>query len=131
MLFPTSQQILFIHFRLIQTTGGAQGVRDVGALQAAAARPHATFDGGDLYPTPFAKAAAIMESIIRNHPFIDGNKRTAITTAGILLQQHGYRLTASQEELFDFTMEMATGAAEVKQAEAWFRSHATSPCPSG
>ena len=127
MLLPTPQQILFIHFRLIQATGGAQGVRDIGALQAAAARPHATFGGGDLYPTPFAKAAAIMESLIKNHPFLDGNKRTAITTAGILLRQHGYRLVASQEELYDFTMQMATGTAEAKDAERWFRGHAI-PC---
>lgn len=124
MLSPTPQQILFIHFRLIQATGGAQGVRDIGALQAAAARPHATFGGSDLYSTPFAKAAAIMESLIKNNPFLDGNKRTAITTAGILLRRHGYRLEASQEELYAFTMEMATGTAKAKDAEIWFRSHA-------
>lgn len=80
MLSLTPQQILFIHYRLIESTGGAHGVRDIGALQAAAACPSATFDGEDLYPAPFAKAAALMESIIKNHPFVDGNKRTAITS---------------------------------------------------
>lgn len=71
MITLTPQQLLFIHYRLIETTGGGHGVRDLGALQAAAARPLATFDGDDLYPDIFEKAAALMESIIRNHPFVD------------------------------------------------------------
>lgn len=119
----TPQQILFIHYRLIQSTGGAHGVRDVGALKAAAARPQATSDGRDLYPDPFAKASALMESIIKNHPFLDGNKRTAIASASLLLRQYGYNLQCSQEELYHFTITMATGDSTVKDAESWFRSH--------
>jgi death-on-curing protein len=124
MFFLTPQQILFIHYRLIESTGGVHGVRDVGALQAAAARPHATFDGEDLYTDPFSKAAALMESIIKNHPFLDGNKRTAITSASILLRRYGYSVESSQEDLYSFTMNMATGVATAKAAELWFRSHA-------
>lgn len=120
----TPQQILFIHYRLIVSTGGSHGVRDLGALQAAAARPQATFDGNDLYPDPFAKAAALMESIVKNHPFVDGNKRTAITSASLLLRRCGYSVACSQEELYRFTISMATGIAAVKDAELWFRSHA-------
>jgi death on curing protein len=119
----TSQQILFIHFRLIQTTGGSHGVRDLGALQAASARPQATFDGKDLYEDAFSKAAALMESLIKNDPFLDGNKRTAITSAGILLRQFGYYLDSSQEDLYSFTMAMVTGRHSYKDAEAWFRTH--------
>lgn len=119
----TPQQILFIHYRLIESTGGSHGVRDLGALQAAAARPQATFDGKDLYPDSFAKAAALMESIIKNHPFVDGNKRTAITSAGILLGRYGLRIRCTQDELYNFTMSMATGAATFKDAEQWFRSN--------
>jgi len=113
------QQILFIHHRLIATSGGSHGVRDLGALQAAAARPLATFAGRDLYVDPFAKAAALLESLIRNHPFVDGNKRTAITAAALLLRRHGFVLTATQEELYTFTMRMATGAAGQEEASAW------------
>lgn len=122
----TPQQILFIHFRLIETTGGSHGVRDVGALQAAVARPQATFDGEDLYPDPFAKAAALMEPIIKNHPFVDGNKRTAITAAGIFLRRSGYLIETSQDELFRFTLAMATGTSAVKDAETWLRTHTSS-----
>lgn len=124
MDYLTPQQVLFIHYRLIEATGGSHGVRDLGALQAAVARPKATFEGDDLYPDLFAKAAALMESIIKNHPFVDGNKRTAITAAGIFLQRNGCRLQAAQDELYRFTMAMAAGSAKVKDAEEWIRAHA-------
>lgn len=123
MNYLTPQQLLFIHYRLIEATGGSHGVRDLGELQAAAARPQSTFDGDDLYPDLFVKTAALMESIIKDHPFIDGNKRTAITAAGIFLQRNGCRLKATQDDLYHFTMAMATGSGAAKDAEAWFRAH--------
>jgi len=124
MEYLTPQQLLFIHYRLIETTGGSHGIRDLGALQAAAARPQATFAGDDLYPDLFGKAAALMESVIKNHSFVDGNKRTAITAAGIFLHRNGCRLDASLDDLYRFTMAMATGSGGVKEDEAWFRAHA-------
>ncbi|NJC88159.1 MAG: type II toxin-antitoxin system death-on-curing family toxin [Desulfuromonas sp.] len=120
----TPAQLLFLHYRLIVTTGGGHGVRDLGALQAAAARPQATFDRKELYPDLFAKAAALLESLIRNHPFVDGNKRTAIAAAGLLLRRNGYRLTAGQDELYAFTLRMATGAAGQDEARQWLAAHA-------
>lgn len=116
----TPVQILFLHYRLIAATGGGHGIRDLGALQAAAARPQATFDGVELYPDLFAKASALFESLIRNHPFIDGNKRTAVAAAALLLLRNGYRLTSGQEELYAFTMRMATGEAGQEEARQWF-----------
>ena len=124
MNYLTSQQILFIHYRLIETTGGSHGVRDLGALQAAAARPQASFGGEDLYPDLFAKAAAIMESLIKNHPFVDGNKRTAITATGIFLRRNGRLIEASQEELYSFTMAMAAGGAGFGEAKEWLSCNA-------
>jgi len=126
MLYLTPQQTLFIHYRLIETTGGLHGVRDIGALQAAVARPQVTFDNIDLYPDLFAKVAALMESLIKNHPFIDGNKRTAITATGVFLRRNGALLTASQDELYDFTMKMAEGKTGQVEAEAWLRMHTNS-----
>lgn len=84
--YLTPQQVLFIHARLIATTGGEHGVRDVGLLASAVARPQATFDGADLYPDLSEKAAALMDSLTRNHPFVDGNKRTAIAAAALFLR---------------------------------------------
>lgn len=71
------RDVLNIHNILIDKFGGSKGVRDQGSLESAINRPFATFDNQDLYPTPWDKAAAILESILINHPFVDGNKRTA------------------------------------------------------
>ena len=123
MEYLSPQQILFIHHRLIESTGGSHGVRDLGALQAAAARPRGSFGGTDLYKEMHVKAAALMESLIRNHPFIDGNKRTAIASAGLFLQRNGLHLHATQESLYDFTMRMATGEADLHEAGQWLLQH--------
>ena len=124
MRYLTAEQVLFIHARLIAETGGMHGVRDVGLLRSAVERPRATFGGKDLYRDLFHKAAALMESLIGNHPFLDGNKRTAISATGIFLMLNGYELTASQKELEAFTMDMALKKIAVRAAAAWFQRHA-------
>jgi death-on-curing protein len=100
--YLTPQEVLFIHARLVVTTGGEHGIRDLGLLESAVARPQATFDGADLYPDLFLKTAALMESLSQNHPFVDGNKRTAITAAAMFLQLNGYVLQTTNEELEPF-----------------------------
>jgi death-on-curing protein len=122
--YLTAEQVLFIHSRLIDETGGSHGIRDVGLLQSAIAKPMATFGGEDLYSDIFQKAAALMESLIKNHPFIDGNKRTAISSTGIFLRINGYSLETSQKELEDFTLNMATGKASLDDAAKWFKQYA-------
>ena len=72
----TKKTVLRLHELSINIYGGAQGTRDEGLMESAIARPYQTFGEEDLYPTIFGKAAAIVESIIINHPFLDGNKRT-------------------------------------------------------
>lgn len=124
MKYLTAEQVLFIHSRLIDETGGSHGIRDVGLLQSAIAKPMATFGGEDLYSDIFQKAAALMESLIKNHPFIDGNKRTAISSTGIFLRINGYSLETSQKELEDFTLNMATGKASLDDAAKWFKQYA-------
>ena len=124
MNYLTSEQILFIHSRIIDATGGAHGVADIGLLQSATARPKATFEGKELYQDIFHKAAALIESLIKNHPFVDGNKRTAIASAGIFLQVNGFTLETSQEELVRFTLDMATGRTSFEVAVKWFKKFA-------
>lgn len=123
MKYLTAEQILFIHSRLIDETGGFHGIRDLGLLLSGAARPGAAFSGKELYPDIYNKAAALMESLIKNHPFMDGNKRTAITSAGIFLSINGYYLNASQKELETIALNMATGKTSVKDAMDWFKQH--------
>jgi death on curing protein len=115
--------VLFIHARLIAETGGSHGIRDLGLLQSAIARPQATFDGQDLYPDVFSKAGALMESLLQNHPFVDGNKRTAITSAAMFLRMNGYRLIASNSELEQFTFAALLEHWLVDRLAAWLEEH--------
>lgn len=123
MIYLTAAQVLFIHARLIAETGGATGIRDLGLLEAAVARPKATFDGKDLYPEIVTKAAALMASLVRNHPFIDGNKRVGVAAAGIFLQQNGRRLVATNAEIEALALSVAKGALTVDQIPEWLGQH--------
>lgn len=123
MNYLTPEQVLFIHYRLIEETGGSHGLRDIGLLQSAIARPMAAFGGDELYPDIFNKAAALMHSLIKNHPFIDGNKRTAITSSSIFLLRNGFQITASNKELEQFTLEAASTKIEIEKIAKWFKKH--------
>jgi len=123
MKYLTPEQVLFIHARLIVETGGIHGVRDLAMLESAVARPQASFSGRDLYPDVFSKAAALLDSLINKHPFVDGNKRTAITAAALFLRRNDYRLTATHEELEKFTLLVAVSHPDLPTISAWFKAH--------
>lgn len=120
--FLTPQQVLFIHARLVDETGGEHGVRDVGLLESAVARPRATFDGRELYEDLFLKAAALMASLAQNHPFVDGNKRTAITAAAMFLLANGRRLQTDNETLEAFTLHVVTNHPPLAALARWFEN---------
>lgn len=105
-LYPN--QVLFLHKRVLESSGGAEGVRDEGLLESAVYRPQASFGGADLYPDVFSKAAALGHSLIKNHPFIDGNKRTGFEALRLFLRINGLDLKASENEKFEFVMKVAS-----------------------
>ena len=111
-----------IHDDLIDKLGGGKGIRDLGSLESALGRPYATFDGIDLYETPLDKAAAIFESIIINHPFIDGNKRTAYVLMKYLLFKNGIRINATQIEKYDMAIKASTGEMRFDEIKLWLQS---------
>lgn len=121
--FLTPQEVLFIHSRLVDMTGGSHGSRDIGMLASAVARPRATFEGQELYPDIFEKAAALMHSLILNRPFVDGNKRTGIAAVGLFLQQNGWQLLAGNEALELFTLRVASAAPPHHEIAAWLQKH--------
>jgi len=123
MNYLTPEQVLFIHYRIIEETGGSHGIRDISLLQSAVARPESSFDGKDLYTDLVTKAASLMHSIIKNHPFVDGNKRTAITSASIFLLRNGFRVNASNRELERFTLNVASKDVELNEIAEWFKKH--------
>ncbi len=116
-------QVLFLHARIVEETGGSHGVRDMGLLLSALGRPKATFEGQDLHPTVFEKAAALADSMINNHPFVDGNKRTGIGAAAMFLSPNGYVLTASNQELLDLTMQITQTRTTIDEVANWFEMH--------
>jgi death-on-curing protein len=121
--YLTVNEVLLLHARLIQRTGGGRGLRDAGLLESAVARPLATFDGADLYPDLWTKAAALMHWLALNHPFVDGNKRIALTATGLFLELNGYRLSATNEQAVEFALRVIAGELDVGAIAVWLRTH--------
>jgi len=108
-----------IHDIIIEGSGGSKGIRDRAILESAIYRPFQTFDGNELYPDPKDKAAAIFESIISNHPFIDGNKRTAYVLMRLILLEHNLTVRATENEKYDFVIKAASGKFTFEEIKAW------------
>ena len=125
--FLTPEQVLFLHSRLIQETGGAHDLRDLAMLLSALGRPQATFDGKDLYTDIFSKGAALMDSLIRIHPFVDGNKRTAIAAAALFLRLNGYSLMVENDEMVRFTLACAQSQVILEEISAWLQRFSVLP----
>lgn len=123
MRYLTPEQVLFVHARLIAEIGGEHGIRDLELLQSAVARPQAVFDGNELYSDIYHKAAALLESLINNHPFVDGNKRTGITATAMFLRINGHLLSTSNEEVVSFVLSIASGNQSVGAIAEWLKSH--------
>ena len=113
------RDVLNIHNILIDKFGGSKGVRDQGSLESAINRPFASFDNQDLYPTPSDKAAAILESILINHPFVDGNKRTAYVLMRLILLDNGLDLVANQEDKYKMVISASTGDIRFDDIKKW------------
>jgi death-on-curing protein len=124
--YLTVEQVPFLYARLIEETGGRHDVRELGLLELAMARPQATFESDDLYADLFDKAAALMESIVNNHPFADGNKRTGIAATALFLRVNGWRLSTTNSQLETFTSHVATSKLTFADIVAWFRVHSIS-----
>ena len=117
----SAAQLVALHGELMRAFGGRRGLRDRGALEAAAARPGMTFDGEDLYPDLAAKAAALMHSLVLNHPFVDGNKRVGAAAAELVVEVNGYRLRADDADLESITFSTAKGELSAEALAIWFR----------
>jgi death on curing protein len=113
------EDVIKIHELLIDQFGGSHGVRDENSLNSALNRPFATFDQQELYPEPVDKAAAILESIVTNHPFIDGNKRTGYVLARLLLLKSGLDIKATQEEKYEMVIVVSKGEWKFEQIRNW------------
>lgn len=114
-----SEDVLLIHSALIDMYGGAHGVRDVGLLESALNRPYSTFDQQELYPSLINKCSALIESILINHPFVDGNKRTGFSLIALMLKKENYIITASENDIYDFIISIASGKRQYDEIVTW------------
>jgi len=104
---------------LIEKFGGTSGIRDKNLLESALARPYQTFDKKELYKSPIEKAAALIESIITNHPFLDGNKRFGYVTMRLLLLEAGLDIKATEDEKYEFVISIAKGELKFEGICDW------------
>lgn len=120
------KQDVEIHEIVVRQFGGSMGLRDLGGLESALARPFQTFGGEDLYPDFFTKAAAIGESIIINHPFVDGNKRTGYVLMETILRFGNIKITAPNDELYKFVISISTGEISFDKIVKWLKENTQS-----
>jgi death on curing protein len=111
--------VLSVHSLIIERFGGTSGLRDLNALESALARPFMTFEGKELYSSPILKAAALIESLISNHPFLDGNKRIGYVLMRVFLLQNKIDIDASKKEKYEFVMNIAKGQMNFDQISDW------------
>lgn len=117
------EQLLQLHVLAIENFGGSVGVRDMGRLDAALATQLQEVFGEELYPTIEQKAAAMIRGIVGDHPFVDGNKRTAMLAGLTLLEINGRTFIGRKGELEDFAVKVAVEHLSVEEIAAWLESH--------
>src|SRR3990170_1330349 len=123
MRYLSVGEVLHLYRRVIEETGGGFGVRDLSSLLSSLAQPRMTFEGRDLYPSLAEKTAALGFSIVMNHSFLDGNKRTAHAAMEVFLQLNGYELTAPVDEQEELLLGLAAGRLAREQFAIWITDH--------
>jgi death-on-curing protein len=116
-------QVIRLHQRIIEETGGSNGLRDLGLLESAVAQPQQSFGGEDLHPTLAGKATALGFSLINNHPFVDGNKRIGHASLEAMLMLNGFELEVSVDEAEAEILAVAAGTRTRQQFEEWVVAH--------
>lgn len=123
MIWISAEDVILIHSRVIQGSGGLDGLRDSAGLEAAIAAPIQTFDGQELYPSDIEKIARLGFGLASNHAFVDGNKRIGAMMTQLLLKWNGYDLALRSGELAEMFIAIANGAAKEKDLLDWLTAH--------
>ena len=123
MIKLTKEQILLLHIQLIETTGGSDGIRDMGLLESALESPFQSYGGEELYPSIQAKAARLCYGLVKNHATIDGNKRLGCHAMLVFLALNGYEMEYTQEELSDLILDVAADRKQYEDILHWLLVH--------
>lgn len=124
MKYLSLEDVLRLHYQIIEDFGGSHGVREESRLKSVIEAPRLVIFGVEQYEGIFQKAAVYMRNIIGDHPFVDGNKRSAITCAGVFLMRNGSKITAAPKDLEDFAVRVAIDHLDVETIAAWLQENA-------
>lgn len=125
MNYLTEIDILTLHAKVIECSGGSDGVREPGLLLSIVSRPKTAFGGVDQFESVFTKAASLLEALVQYHVFVDGNKRTAMTTAAAFLHQNGYDLETTNRQFVDFVLQVAVEKLSITEIASWLEENST------
>ena len=123
MRYLSISEVFELHDRVISSSGGSRGIRDIRALEAAVNQPRQTFDQKDLYPDMVTKAAALCFFLVMNHPFVDGNKRVGHAAMETFLILNGYEIISSVNEQERVMLELASGKMSRINFSEWLNNH--------
>lgn len=123
MKYLTVEDVLLLHHLAIEKSGGTEGLRSLELLDSAVMRCQATFDGQDLYPRIWGKTASLLHSLIKNHPFTDGNKRTGVYAALTMIELNHYKFQAQQDDLVQLALMVERDELKLDQIADWLRRH--------
>ncbi len=123
MRYITLGEVVSLHEAILESSGGASGIRDFGALESALAQPRATFGGADLHASLHAKAAALGFSLALNHAFVDGNKRVAHAAMEVFLMLNGLEIIGDVNEQETIMLDLASGNLTREQLTDWLEKH--------
>ena len=123
MRYLSLSEILELHERIVSSSGGSHGIRDIKSLESSKNQPRQTFEQNDLYPNTVSKAAALCFFLVKNHPFIDGNKRIGHAAMETFLILNGYEITAGVDEQEQIMLELASGNTTLQKFTEWLNNH--------
>jgi death-on-curing protein len=123
MRYISISEVIELHRRIVDQSGGASGLRDLGGLESAIAQPRMTFGGQDLYPTLIEKAGALCFSLVQNHPFVDGNKRLGHAAMEVFLILNGHEIQASVDEQENLILGVASSQISRDSLIKWLTDH--------
>lgn len=123
MRYLTLGEVVALHRAIVEATGGADGIRDLSALESALAQPKATFDTVDLYPTVVEKASSLGFGLAMNHPFVDGDKRIAHAAMAVFLDLNGFTIDADVDQQERLMLDLAAGTLSRSALTTWLEAH--------
>lgn len=123
MKYLSIEEVVAIHYQVVSVYGGSQGVRDFGLLHSAVERPKASFGGKDLYDSVYDKAAALLYSLVMNHPFVDGNKRTGYVSVARYLAINGVMLSSEKDTLISFVLKLEKEKLSIAEIATWLQKN--------